>query len=198
MLRRSPAWNEVLYCALDLETSGLEPRTDEILSLAMVPIRAGVIRFGERFASLVRPADPAGLSLAGLPAHHLLPRDLAAAPPLSGILPEVDRRLRAAVPVLHHAPLDLGFLRRAYRRAGLHWPRPAVVDTVVLLRRLDVRHLLLSPHPAPLPLGLAAARAALGLPAYPNHLAPIDALATAELFLALRSRLGAERLRDLI
>ncbi len=196
----SPTWDEVLYVALDLETSGLDPRGDEILSLAMVPIRDGVIRCGERFASLVRPADPAGLSQEGLRAHHLLPADLAAAPPLAELLPEVERQLRAGVLVLHHAPLDLGFLRQAWRASGRRWPRPRpqVVDTVVLLRRLEIRQRLLAPHPAPLAASLPAARAALGLPAYPNHDALIDAVATAELFLVLRARLAARRLRELL
>jgi DNA polymerase-3 subunit epsilon len=196
----SPRWDEVLYFALDLETSGLEWRSDEILALAIVPIRSGVIRFGERFSSLVRPADPSNLSQEGLRAHHLLPGELAAAPPIAELLPEVDSRLRAGILVLHHAPLDLGFLRQAYRREGRRWPRPRpqVVDTVVLLRRLELRQQLLTPHPLPLPASLPAARTALGLPAYPNHDALIDALATAELFLALRARLGAERLRELV
>src|SRR5579864_1472778 len=193
----SPPWDEPLYFALDLETSGLEPRADEILALAMVPIRGGVIRYGERFSSLVRPADPARLSQEGLRAHQLLPGELAAAPPIGELLAEVDRRLRAGILVLHHAPLDLGFLRQAFRREGRRWPRPQTVDTVVLLRRLEIRRLLLGPHPPPLPAALPAARAALGLPAYPNHDALIDALATAELFLVLRARLGAERLREL-
>jgi DNA polymerase-3 subunit epsilon len=194
----SPPWDEPLYFALDLETSGLDPRADEILALAMVPIRGGVIRFGERFSSLVRPADPARLSREGLRAHQLLPAELAAAPPIGELLAAVDRRLRAGILVLHHAPLDLGFLRQVFRREGRRWPRPQTVDTVVLLRRLELRRLLLSPHPPPLPAALPAARAALGLPAYPNHDALIDALATAELFLVLRARLGAERLRELI
>ena len=194
----SPPWDEVLYHALDLETSGLEPRADQILSLAMVPIRGGVIRFGERFASLVRPAAPATLSQAGLRAHQLLPSELAAAPTLAELLPEVDRRLRAGVLVIHHAPLDLAFLRQAYRREGRRWPRPAAADTVVLLRRLELRRQLLEPHPAPLPPALPAARAALGLLAYPNHDALFDALATAELFLVLRARLAAQSLRELV
>src|SRR5260370_20922852 len=120
----SPPWDEVLYVALDLETSGLEPRDDEILSLAMVPIRGGVIRCGERFASLVRPADPGGMSQEGLRAHHLLPADLAAAPPLAQLLPDVDRQLRAPVLVLHHSPHDLGFLTQVCRAPAPPRPRP--------------------------------------------------------------------------
>src|SRR5262249_26298197 len=101
----SPSWDEAPYFALDLETSGLGTRADEILALALVPIRGGVIRFGERFSSLVRPADPARLSQEGLRAHHLLPAELAAAPPIGELLDEVDSRLRAGILVLHHAPL---------------------------------------------------------------------------------------------
>jgi DNA polymerase-3 subunit epsilon len=46
-------------------------------------------------------------------------------------------------------------------------------------------------------MNLTAARHALGLPEYPAHDALTDAIATAELFLVLRHRLGARKLRDL-
>jgi DNA polymerase III subunit epsilon len=39
-----PAWDSVVLWALDLETSGLRPGADQILSVGMVPIRAGTIR----------------------------------------------------------------------------------------------------------------------------------------------------------
>ncbi|HYQ80643.1 MAG TPA: 3'-5' exonuclease, partial [Anaeromyxobacteraceae bacterium] len=41
MLFRSPAWDSVVYWALDLETGGLDPRTDPILAVGMVPLRQG-------------------------------------------------------------------------------------------------------------------------------------------------------------
>ena len=46
-------------------------------------------------------------------------------------------------------------------------------------------------------LNLADARRACGLPDYPAHDALTDAVATAELFLVLRHRLGARTLREL-
>jgi DNA polymerase III subunit epsilon len=109
---------------------------------------------------------------------------------LPELLPRLDGWLRGGVIILHHAPLDLAFLRQAYRRAGARWPRPPVVDTVTLLRRLERRRHFLHPHPAPLPLALGAARARLGLPAHHEHDALADALATAELFLVLRAPVG--------
>lgn len=197
-LRRSPAWDAPSYWALDLETSGLRPKDHQILSVGMVPIRGGTVRWGERFYSLVRPEDPGSLSPEGIRAHHILPSELAYAPPLGEVLGEVDRRIREGVLLLHHAPLDLGFLREAYRRFGLTWPKPKVVDTVDLIVKWQHRRQRFEPHAKPFRTGLASARDELGLPPFVNHHALNDALATAELFLLLRSRLEARTLRQLL
>ncbi len=193
----SPRWEQVVFWALDLETSGLHPGDDRIISVGMVPVRHGAIRYGERFASLVRPAVLEGLSTEGIRAHHLLPSDIAGAPRLEEILPQIDRRLREGALLVHFSSLDLAFLRNAYRRTGRIWPRPPIVDTVDLLLRLHRRQQQWTPHPPPPRTGLTEARTALGLPAYPAHDALSDALATAELFLVLRARLNLRTLRRL-
>ncbi len=197
MLFRSPAWDEVCYWALDLETSGLRPKTDEILSVAALPIRDGVIRYGERLDTLVRPADLASLPQDGLRAHHILPAELESAPPLEDVLAELDPRLREGALLLHFAPLDVTFLKHAYRRARRRWPGPPVVDTVRLLVALARRAQRFVPHPVAPRTELSAARAEFGLPPHRAHHALADALATAELFLVLRARLSARTLRDL-
>ena len=46
-LRLGPVdWRGLTLWALDLETGGLSPRTDPILSIGMVPVRAGAIAVG--------------------------------------------------------------------------------------------------------------------------------------------------------
>jgi DNA polymerase-3 subunit epsilon len=177
--------------------SGLRPRADRILSVGMVPIRQGVIRFGERYYSLVRPPDLEGLSTEGVRAHHLLPSDIADAPRLTEVLPEVDRRLREGTLLVHFAQLDLAFLRDGYRRCGMRWPHPPLVDTMNLLLQHHQRLQQWTPHPPPPRTALAEARVDLGLPAYPAHHALSDALATAELFLVLRSKLGLRKMRGI-
>jgi DNA polymerase-3 subunit epsilon len=186
-----------VFWALDLEMSGLHPGADRILSVGMVPIRQGVIRYGERFCSLVRPPDLTGLSTEGLRVHHILPAEIVDAPTLAEVLPEVDRRLREGTLLLHFAQLDLAFLRDGYRRCEMHWPGPPLVDTMNLLLTYHQRLQQWTPHPPPPRTALDEARVDLGLPAYPSHDALSDALATAELFLVLRSRLGLERLRGI-
>lgn len=193
----SPAWDTLTYWALDLETSGLRPASDQILSVGLVPVRGGVVRLAEQYYTLVSPVEPERLSLEGLRAHHILPSELGHAPDLAQVLPEVDARLREGVLLLHYARLDLAFLRAAYRRNGRPWPRPKVVDTVELALKLGYRQQRFHPHPLPPPTALPEARERLGLPRYRNHHALSDALATAELFLALRARLGARTLREL-
>lgn len=199
MLWPSPPWESVTYWALDLETGGLDPRHDPILSVGMVPIRAGGIRLGEAYASLVRPADSAEIDPSSIRAHHLLPGDVRDAPPLEAVLAEIHRRLGEGALLVHQAALDVGFLRRAYKRCGMRWPDPPVVDTVALLIRAAKRARFVDPDaPEHEPeLNLLRARRRHGLPDYGQHDALIDAIAAAELFLVLRRRVGAKRLRDL-
>ena len=192
----SPDLDSLVIWALDLEMSGLDAARDQILAVGMVPIRNGIIRYGDRFESLVRPPDLPGLSSEGMRAHHLLPADLEAAPPLAEVLPQIDRRLREGPLLLHFADVDRAFLESSYRTHGLTWPSPPVIDTVGLLLKLQRRLEQWTPNPAPRRTALADARAAVGLPAYREHDALCDALATAELFLALTNRLGARKLRD--
>lgn len=199
MLFSSPAWDTVVYWALDLETGGLDPASDAILAVGMVPIRAQIIRLGEAYSTLVRPDPGANVSPRSITAHQLVRGDVLGAPPLAAVVPEIDRRLREGVLLVHHRALDVRFLQRAYRRVGLRWPRPPVVDTVDLLLDLARRSQRLRPElPAEIPaLNLSRARRQRGFPEYQAHDALTDALATAELFLSLRSELGARTLRDL-
>jgi DNA polymerase-3 subunit epsilon len=193
----SPAWSDVVYWALDLETSSLDPRTGDILSVGMVPVRSGIVRWGERYYSLVRPTAGRAPSPEAMKIHHILPAEALTAPELPEVFHEIVRRLEEGVLLLHFARLDMGFLKLAGSRIQPRWRPPAVIDTVRLLARLGHRRRQLDPYVDSLPTDLTRARAEMGLPGHLRHHALFDALATAELFLALRSRLGAKTLRQL-
>ena len=125
--RRSPAWEEVTFWALDLETSGLAPTADHVLSVGMVPVRRGVIVLGDAYQAMVRPPTGVSIPVATMRAHQIVPSELEAAPRLESVLPEVILRVSDGALLVHHAPLDLGFLKAGCRRAGVAWPRVAVV-----------------------------------------------------------------------
>lgn len=198
LFRRSPPWEDAVYWSLDLETEGLDPKRHQILSVGMVPVRRGVIRLSDVYASLVRPESHVPVDNGAIGAHHLRPADTARAPSLSSVLPEVRARLQEGVLLLHHAPIDVGFLRRAFDANGLAWVNPPVVDTVRLLYRFADQQRFLGGRAEEPELNLFAARTMFRLPVYPPHDALTDAIATAELFLALRARLGIERLGQLV
>ena len=164
----------------------------------MVPVRAGAIWLEESFASLVAPVQGAASSAPSIRVHHILPSETRAAPEPAGVLEEIERRLVSTVLLVHQARVDVRFLKRAYAREGKRWPRPPVVDTVRLIRKWASRERLLVGQDREPSLNLAEARAELGLPPYPRHDALTDAIATAELFLVLRARLGARDLSDLL
>lgn len=167
------------YLVLDLETTGLHPRSDAIVSLGWVPITNGRIALsGARHLPLaLRRSVHESATV-----HHLRDADLAGGWPLKDALQHLLRALEGRVLVVHHAPLDVRFLDAACRQ---HLGAPLlvrVVDTLDLARRRQR-----SPGVDAEALRLGAVRAAHGLPAYPAHHALSDALATAELWLALQS-----------
>jgi len=195
----SPPWDSVTYWALDLETGGVDARRDPIIAVGMVPIRKGRVCLGESYRTLVRPDDDRAIDPRSVRAHQLVWGEVKDAPTVAEVLPELNRRLAEGVLLVHHKKLDVAFLKDGYRRCGMDWPSPIVVDTVDLLVKLARKDHLRRPElPGDPPaLNLSAARKILGLPPYQAHDALTDALATAELFLLLRNALGARTLRDL-
>ncbi len=183
-----------MYWCVDLETTGLDARTARIVAAAAVPVRDGSVRCAELYATRVRPGE--GGAWGGAEAHHLLPGEVEAAPPLREVLRRLDAALREGVLVVHGSHVELPLLRRVYRAHQIPWPRPPVVDTVRLLQHLEHRGRWLAR--GPVPLDLSRARQYLGLPAYPRHDAASDAVATAELFVTLAVRLGVRTVKDLV
>jgi DNA polymerase-3 subunit epsilon len=163
----------------------------------MVPIRAGAIRLEEAYATLVATVPGSLSDTKSIETHHILPSETHSAPAPAGVLDEIGRRLDSNVLLVHHARIDLRFLKHAYAREGKRWPRPPVVDTVRLLWRWASRQRLVGTDRGEPALNLAEARGELGLPPYPAHDALTDAVATAELMLVLRARLGVRELSEL-
>ncbi|WP_211364754.1 exonuclease domain-containing protein [Roseospira marina] len=173
------AWCDMDFLAIDLETSGLDPNTDEILSVGFVPIRRGAVHLAEARHMLVRPTRPIPERTAII--HGLLDGTLENAPPLDAVMPEVLKAMSALVPVAHHAPVERAFLSNACK---MLYGQPLVVpyvDTLRLERRvLERRQEAISNGV----LRLNAARQRYNLPRYRAHNAMVDAIASAELFLA--------------
>ena len=188
---RTPV-SEVEFLAVDLETTGLDPRRDHVLAIGWLPVTTRQVVLAGAQEVLVRL--PPGIDVgASATVHRLTDDAVAAAPTLGDVLPDLLAALEARVLLAHHAPIELGFLKRAAREAyGARLPLTAV-DTMALQHQLVLgQHAEISPGS----LRLNEARQHFGLPRYPAHRALIDAVATGELLLAqvaeLEHRLGRE------
>jgi len=74
--------------ALDCETTGLDPKRDDIVAVAAVKIRGNRILTSERFEAIVRPEDSeAGAE--SIKVHRILRRDVADAMPMRKVLPDL-------------------------------------------------------------------------------------------------------------
>jgi DNA polymerase III subunit epsilon len=175
-------WREERYAVVDLETTGLDPASDEIVSFAAVPIDEGRVIVREIRTATIRPERMPSAETVRI--HGLRRADLENAPDLPHVLDRILESLTGRVLVAHAAWVEKGFLRAALKPGGLRPPDP-VIDTAALADRV------LRPGDAAagraLPLSLVARR--LGLPAHRPHTAEGDALTTAQVFLSLASHL---------
>jgi DNA polymerase III subunit epsilon len=177
-------WREAGYAVVDLETTGLDPDQDEIVSFAAVPIDAGRITVGAVSTLTIRPSRMPGAETIRI--HGLRPQDLAEAQELPAVLDSILEALTSRVLVAHAAWVERGFLSEAIEEAGVRL-RPPVIDTVALFRRAQGQSAV--GEEAVVPLSDAARD--LGLPVHRPHHADGDALTTAQVFLALATRLDA-------
>jgi DNA polymerase-3 subunit epsilon len=177
---RTP-WREAEFCVVDVETTGLDLRRDDVISYGAVIVSKARIPCGQVVYRQLRPTRP--ISVAAMTVHGLRSADLADAPTIGDVLDELIELLTGRVPVAHAAWVDRAFLDRALRPRGRRLGR-TVIDTAALLRACRLADPVAEHEPN---LEVAAKR--LGLPVHTPHHALGDAFTTAQLLLALATRL---------
>jgi DNA polymerase-3 subunit epsilon len=177
--------------AVDLELTGLDAASNQIISVGWTQIDEGRIRLGSNRHILVSAAQSVGSSAA---IHELTDSEVSAGVPPQQALAELFEAAAGRVWVFHHAALDVSFLQQACRRWASLKPPFAVLDTMQIELGLRKR------REQPVQQGdlqLGRLREDYGLPRYTAHNALIDALATAELLLAIVARLSRKEHLDL-
>ncbi len=178
----SVSLRETTFVVVDLETTGGRASGDNhdaITEIGAVKVRGGEI-LGE-FATLVDPGrsiPPQIVSLTGITTAMV-----SDAPKIEAVLPAFLEFSRGAVLVAHNAGFDIGFLRAAADRAHLPWPRPPVLCTVRLARRVLTR------DEAP-SVRLSALARLFSASTSPTHRAFDDARATVDVLHGLIERVG--------
>jgi DNA polymerase III subunit epsilon len=178
----STPWREAGWCAVDLEMTGLDPRTDEIVAIGAVPIDEGRIQLGAGMYTLVRASKRS--QVGAVLVHKLRLADVIDAPSLDEAIDLLLGALAGRVPVFHTAAIESAFLSREFARRRVRLP--AAADTEALGRRW-LTHRDGAPPASAISLGRLAR--ALGQPAETPHHALGDALTAAKLFISLASLL---------
>jgi DNA polymerase-3 subunit epsilon len=179
-------WRAITYCAIDLETTGLDFKTDEIISIGAVQIQSGRVITEANYYREVRPnQDPTSSSIR---IHGIRAVDLAGALPIESVMPEFAELLRGRVVVAHAAWVESGFLRERLESVNLDFSK-RLIDTASLARRCEIVEDDFDHEPS-----LELLARTLKLPVYSPHHALGDALTTAIVFLALATELERRRI----
>lgn len=178
--------SEVPFVAMDFETTGMNAQRNGIVSIGLVPFTLERIRPAAGNYWVVKPQE--GLIQESVAFHGITDTEIAAAPDLDVILPDLLGALERCVPVVHFWGIERPFLDAAVMaRHGEQCLFP-LIDTMAIEARFrqqawreKIRGWL---GLSRMSIRLAASRERYGLPLYGQHHAKVDALATAELFQA--------------
>lgn len=179
---------DIEMVAIDLETTGLDPKRDEILSIGLVNIDGFGVKLSTAWHRIVQidraiPGESAVI-------HHITDDQSAAGAPIDQLLPELLKRIAGKPIVVHYSPIEQNFINNACQKLyGAPFVVP-IIDTLEIGQRVfERRNHLIQPGD----LRLFNLRPRYNLPQYKAHNALSDALATAELFLAMADNLYPEQ-----
>ncbi|MCI0913704.1 3'-5' exonuclease [Pseudomonas putida] len=176
---------EQRWVVLDLETSGLNPNRDQVLSIGAVAIEDGAIDFSQQFErTLHRPAQKTNASVL---IHGLGPSALAAGSDPAKALLELLEFMGDSPVLAFHAPFDQRMLARALKETLGHRLQQPFLDVAELAP-------MLNPDTVLREAGLDDWVARFGLQVDERHHASADAQVTAELALILFSQARRQQL----
>lgn len=116
LFRRQPDQSAPSWSVVDIETTGLYPKTDRIVEIAVLTLDRHAAELSA-WTTLVDPQRDVGASHI----HGLRARDLRGAPRFTDVAHEVVARLSGTVLVAHNARFDASFLHAECMRAGITW-----------------------------------------------------------------------------
>ena len=131
---RSDVQAPAAYAVFDCETTGTDPCTDEIVSLAVMRLDADGVEQG-RYARLVRPSCPIPPEATAI--HGIADADVAGVPPFAEIALELLDVLDGAVFVAHNVEFDLPMVQNALKASGIDYRPDAVACTLEAFRLME-------------------------------------------------------------
>jgi DNA polymerase III subunit epsilon len=167
--------------SIDCETTGLDPRRDEIISVAAIRIRGDLILASETFQAVVRPR--VAIAAEAIKVHGLREVDVCNARPMGEILPDLLRFIGGRPLVGYYIDFDIAMLNNhvaEFLRIRLPNPRIEVSGIYYERKYGD------APAGTQIDLTFASILRDLNLPLFNQHDAFSDALMTAMIYVNLK------------
>lgn len=184
LLHTQTTISDVEFLVMDFETSGLNSDNDHILSIGWVVIKNTQIHLDSAVKLDVFAPEHINPETAVI--HHIMPEMLSDALPAQTAIELLLKDMKGKVLIAHAVGIERGFLQRYCQRLfGLDKVPLLWLDTLRIERSLMIN----SAKNPQYDFQLSSIRRDYGLPDYPAHDALIDAVATAEVFLAQTKQL---------
>lgn len=119
------------FVCVDLETTGLNPKTDRIIEIGMVKVREGKIV--EQFSSLINPRQQLEERIEQI--TGITQKELENQPLQKEILPQILEFLEEDVLLGHRVLFDYSFLKRAFTNEKISFERKGI-DTLKIARKV--------------------------------------------------------------
>jgi DNA polymerase-3 subunit epsilon len=180
-----PPANE--WVALDCETTGLDVRTDDIISIGAVRIRGNRVMTSERLELLVRP-DKRKISAESVRIHRLRAQDVAQGLTADDAMMQLMRFIGSRPLVGYYLEFDIAMINRVlFPMLGMGLPQEKIEVSGLYY---DYKYKQLPSHTRienqTIDLRFDTLMRDLGLPLWPAHDALNDAVMAALAFLKLR------------
>ncbi len=115
------------YVVMDTELTGLNPKSDSIVSVGAVKMSGTMIKIGETFYKIVSPSTE--LTAESVVVHGITPAETAGKPSIGSVIDDFLAFCEGCVVVGHFISLDLTFINMELKRlSGRTFDNP-VVDT---------------------------------------------------------------------
>ena len=178
-------WTSATWACIDFETTGLDLRRDEVISVGAVDIHESRVDSESEFYTLCRPTRPSAVS--AIEVHGITETDLATAPSAGDVASQLEARLTQRLIIAHAAWIEDAFLSRWTKDHSVAL-NCTTVDTAALARAAGVVEAKHGSEP-----GLEYLATRLKLPIFTPHHALGDSFTTAVVFLALTTRLERQQ-----
>lgn len=166
--------------SVDCETTGLDPKVDDIVSIAAVKIKGQRILTSEAFEATVNPA--AKMKAEAIKVHKIVPSDTAGQEPIYRVLPDFLRFIGNRPLVGYWIDFDVRMINKPLARMlNIRLQNP-LIDVCDLYFDRKFGN---APPGTKLDLRFAAIREDLDLPVLGAHDAYNDAVSTAQMYLIL-------------